>query len=155
MVGVNLTAGGGAAVELAVEFGGNSSDEVQQVLLNQTFQWSSTRSPAGNLLGPAVLTRLEAVAGAEEETQPLEMETLRSEVGEEATVVVVLTELAAADQVRHLGEEGEEALWADIAALLLQPAGVGGELSLDQDQDQGGDQECQQCRHHARTTTEC
>ena len=52
----------------------------------------------------------------------MEGETLRSVVGEEVAVVVVLTELAAGGDVRHLGEGGEEVVRSDDAGLVLQVA---------------------------------
>ena len=77
----------------------------------------------------------------------MEGETLRSEVGEEAAVVVVLTELAAGGDVRDLGEGGEEVVSLHQTGLVLHPAGVRGELGLDQDQ--GGDDQAQyQESHH-------
>ena len=74
---------------------------------------------------------MKVVAGAEQETQLLEGETLRSEVREEAAVVVVVTELTAGGNIRDLGERGEKVFLAQYAGFTLQPAGVGGELGLE------------------------
>ena len=91
---------------------------------------------------------MKVVAGTEQETQLLEGETLRSEVGEEAAVVVVLTELTAGDNIRHLRERGEKVFLAEYAGFTLQPAGVGGELGLEQGQGRD-DQGHQESQHHA------
>ena len=77
------------------------------------------------------------------------MEALRSEVGKEAAVVVVLTELAAGGNIRNLGEGRNQVLGPDIAGLALQPAGVGGELGLDQDQGRDEEGHRQESQHHA------
>ena len=57
-------------------------------------------------------------------------------MGEEVAVVVVLTELAAGGDVRDLGEGGEEVVSLHQTGLVLHPAGVPGELGLDEDQGQ-------------------
>ena len=97
----------------------------------------------GELLSRAVLAGVKAVAGAEQQTKLLEGETLPSEVREEVAAFVVLTELAAGGHVRHLGEGGEEVLRPDDAGLALHPAGVRGELGLDQGGDDQGQRQYQ------------
>ena len=99
-------------------------------------------------LCPAVLTRMKVVAGAEQETQLLEGETLRSEVRYEEAVLVVLTELAAGSQIWYLTEVGEKVVGPDNTGLVLQPAGVGGELGLDQDQGRDEEGQRQESQHH-------
>ena len=92
---------------------------------------------------------MKVVTGAEQETQLLEGATLRSEVREEGTLIVVLTELATGGNIWHLGESGEEVLGPDNAGLALQPAGVGGELGLDEDQGRDEEGQRQESHHHA------
>ena len=77
----------------------------------------------------------------------MEGETLRSEVGEEAAVVVVLTELAAGGDVRDLGEGGEEVVSLHQTGLVLHPAGVPGELGPDQDQGEDDQAQYQESHH--------
>ena len=85
---------------------------------------------------------MKAGAGAEQHTELLEGETLRSEVREQVAVCVILTELTTGGHLWHLGEGGEQVPRLDIAGLALQPAGVGGEVGQDQVRDSQG--QCQQ-----------
>ena len=74
---------------------------------------------------------MEAGAGAEHQAILLERETLRSEVGEENAIFVVLTDLTAGSQVGHSRKGGEKVVSLHQAGLALHPAGVSGELGLD------------------------
>ena len=48
-------------------------------------------------------------------------------MGKEGTVLCILAELTASDDVRHTGDGGEEVVRTRQAGVALQPAGVGGE----------------------------
>ena len=131
-MGVDVAAGVGAAVELAVEFSRNSCDDLHDIICYSSFQWNSTGiGMAGELLCPAVLAGVEAGAGAEHQAILLEREALRSKVGEENAIFVVLTDLTAGSQIGHSRERGEKVVSLHQAGLALHPAGCSGELGQD------------------------
>ena len=99
-------------------------------------QWNVTGvERTGELLSPAIRAGVKAGAGAKQQTQLPEGETLWSKVREKVAACVVLTELTTGGHLWHLGEGGEQVPRLDIASLALQPAGACREVGLNQVRD--------------------